>query len=95
MEPRFWPTFGQALHYLTDLGFVFDRSRPGFVIPRHPTEGSWFAFRDRSPETPAREVELLDMRAQLTGRGFVSDEEFARFWDQHTPRVLAPTQPTG
>jgi hypothetical protein len=94
MEPRYWPTFGQVIQYLTDLGFTSFIDQPGSLAFRHPNDDSWFLFRDRDRNTPAREADLIDMREQLTGRGFVSDEEFAKFWDQRNPRILAPTQPT-
>jgi hypothetical protein len=77
-----WPTFGQLLQYLRDLGFTVGPGQPGYVRCEHVGEGSWFVFRDRDPDTPSREVELLDAKVQLTGRGFVTDEEFARFWNQ-------------
>jgi hypothetical protein len=94
MEPKYWPTFGTVLKYLERLGFKFDRSREGYVIPYHPTEGSWFGFRDIEPALPAREADLLDMKVQLTYRGFVTDDEFADFWDQGRKRIPEPVQPT-
>lgn len=93
MERKDWPTFGQTLDYLANLGFVFEVDPPGRMVCRHPEEGSWFLFRDRDRDTPAREIELLDMRAQLTGRGFVTDEEFAQFWTQYGWRKTQPAQP--
>lgn len=84
-----WPTFGDVLRYLTDLGFVTTSARPGYVACRHPDEGSWFVFREQTADRPAREIELLDVRAQLTGRGFVTDGEFARFWDRSSTPAAA------
>ena len=94
MTPAQWPTFGQVLQYLTDLGFAHASDRPGWIAARHPHDDSWFLFRDRDSNTPAREVELLDMREQLTGRGFVSDDEFTRFWDQRGWGAVHRRQPT-
>lgn len=82
MEPTRWPTFGQLLDYLNEFGFAVGPGKPGYVLCEHTNEGSWFVFRDRERETPARESELLDAKVQLTGRGFVTDEDFARFWNQ-------------
>jgi hypothetical protein len=82
MEATHWPTFGQLLQYLRALGFTVGPGRPGYVRGEHPEEGSWFVFRDRDQSTPAREVELLDAKVQLTQRGFVTEQEFARFWNQ-------------
>lgn len=88
-----WPTLEETLGYLQTLGFTVTDGQPGFLLIEHPEEGSWFVFRARDPKTPAREIELLDMRAQLTGRGFVTDDEFAQFWSQNGWRTVQPAQP--
>lgn len=82
-----WPTFGEVQEYLRGLGFAVAPGQPGYVVCEHFGEGCWFVFRDRDRDTPARETELLDMKVQLAYRGFVTDEEFARFWNRGVPRV--------
>lgn len=77
-----WPTFGEIQEYLRGLGFTVGPGQPGYVACEHPEDDSWFVFRDRDSNTPARESELLDMKVQLTGRGFVTEAEFTRFWNQ-------------
>jgi hypothetical protein len=76
-----WPTLGQTLDYLRGLGFVVRAGNSGHLFAQHPTDGSWFVFRDRDPSSPARALELVDLKWQLPGRGFVTDAEFARFWN--------------
>ena len=87
-----WPTLEEALNYLFKLGFVASPGRPGFIFVEHLDEGCWLVFRERERNTPAREVELLNMRTQLTWRGFVSDDEFAQFWSQNGWRMVQPVQ---
>jgi hypothetical protein len=94
VDNYYWPTVAATHKYLADLDFTSRLDPRGFVIFTHPTNDCWFAFRNRGPEEPAREVELLQMKVQLTYRGFVTDEEFAQFWDQRNPRILRPAQPT-
>ena len=89
-----WPTLDEALSYLIKLGFVESQGQPGFLLIEHPEEDCWFVFRDREKTTPAREVELLNMQALLTGRGLVSDDEFAQFWSQNGWRMVQAAQPT-
>ncbi|MBY0514327.1 MAG: hypothetical protein K2P78_10495 [Gemmataceae bacterium] len=89
-----WPTFGEVLDYLRRLGYSAGSPKPGYVSYELPAAGSVFVFRDRDPAEPAREGELVEMRVQLTYRGVVSDEEFARFWARGTPRPAPATQPT-
>ena len=86
-----WPTFGEVQEYLRGLGFQVGPGMPGYVVCEHPEDSSWFVFRDRDLNTPARESELLDMKVQLPGRGFVTDEEYARFWNQGMQPAAQPT----
>ena len=90
MAAPHWPTFGEVQQYLRNLGFEVAPGQPGYVACEHP-EGSWFVFRDRDPSTPARETELLDMKVQLTHRGFVTDEEYARFWNRNSHPASTPS----
>lgn len=76
-----WPTLGQTLEYLRALGFSVRAGEPGYIFVQHPTDDSWFVFLDRDLDSPARTADLVDMKWQLPGRGFVTDEEFARFWN--------------
>jgi hypothetical protein len=89
MDQVSWPSFGQVLDYLRELGFLIGPGERGYVVAKHPEDGSWFVFRERDMNAPARAMELMDMKVQLPGRGFVTDEEYARFWN---PTVL-PIQP--
>jgi hypothetical protein len=77
-----WPTLGEMQEYLLRLGFAISHNRPGFIVCKHPEDGSWFVFRERDRDSLANEGELLDLKVQLPGRGFVSDVEFSRFWNQ-------------
>ncbi len=85
-----WPTLGQTLDYLRTLGFTVRAGDPGYIFVQHPTDDSWFVFLDRDLTSPARTVDLVDMKWQLPGRGFVTDEEFARFWN---PAMLPAQRP--
>lgn len=76
-----WPTLGQTLDYLRALGFVIRPNGSGHLFAQHHSDDSWFAFFDRDLNTPTRTADLVDMKWQLPGRGFVTDEEFARFWN--------------
>ena len=84
METPAWPAFGQVLQYLRSLGFTTATGPDGFVVATHPGDDVSVEFRDRDTSSPARETELLTLKTQLTYRGFVSDEEFARFWNRNT-----------
>jgi hypothetical protein len=77
-----WPSFGELLDYLCSLGFKVHNPRPGLIWCEHPEEGSTFAFREQDCGTPAREIELLNVQIQLTHRGIVTEQEYARFWNQ-------------
>lgn len=85
-----WPTFAELQQYLAALGFTVGAGRPGYVACEHPTDDCWFVFIDREPDSPARETELLNVRGQLTHRGFVTDDEFARFWNPRARRAETP-----
>lgn len=81
-----WPTFGEMLDYLRGFGFTTRPGKPGSLVAEHPQEpDTWFIFFDRGPDTPAREVELLDLKTMLPARGFVTDQEYARFWSPYNP----------
>jgi hypothetical protein len=90
METGNWPTVAQVLDYLRAMGFVIGPGKPGYTVAKHPTDGSWFAFRDGDPNAPARAADLVDMKWQLPGRGFVTDDEFARFWNPRARRAETP-----
>lgn len=95
MDAPTWPSFGRMLQYLTDRGFVLNRSHhPGHVFalyPGHPE--AWFVFRDRPAGEPARGIELVGMRNQLDWQGFVSVREFSQFWTEYGPRQPEPAPP--
>ena len=94
MTTPHWPTVGELESYLTAFGFVRTDRDENAVFFEHPEERSWFLFRRFDKDLPAREMDLLDARAMLTGRGFVSDGDFKQFWNQHAPRVLRTPEPT-
>ncbi len=86
MVMKQWPTFGEMLDYLRQLGYSFRTTRPGYLACELPQADSIFVFRERESTEPAREGELLELRVQLTYRGLATDEEFAQFWMQGMPR---------
>ena len=94
-----WPTFGQMLDYLRGLGFT-TRKADDMVFAEHPEEDdTWFTFRDRPLDEPARGIELVDLRFMLDQRGFVEPQEFAYFWTEYGPvrrpePKPAPPEPT-
>ena len=90
MAPH-WPTFGELQEYLRGLGYSVGPGQPGYLVCEHLDAGSWFVFRDRDSSAPARETELLDLKVQLTHRGFVTDAEYARFWNPGVSRVETPS----
>lgn len=95
MASPYWPTVGELDAYLTSFGFVRTDRNENAVYFEHPEDkGCWFLFRRFDKDRPAREMDLLDARAMLTGRGFVSDDEFKQFWNQHAPRVLRTPETT-
>lgn len=86
MEPGRWPTFGEVLQYLRELGFEATLADPGKLVCSRPDDDARFTFRDRDRSTPARETELLTLKSQLTYRGFVTEDEYARFWNRGVRR---------
>lgn len=95
MDTLRWPTFGELLQYLRGLGFTIGPGQPGYVVAEHPSDDVYFVFRDRDPGTPARETELLSLRVQLTYRGFVTDEDFAKFWNRNVQPAAAASEKPG
>lgn len=95
MATPYWPTAGELDAYLTSFGFVRTVRDEKAVQYTHPDdEESWFLFRLQDSNLPAREMDLLDARALLTGRGFVSDDDFKQFWNQRAPRILRTPEAT-
>lgn len=91
MDNAGWPTVGQVLDYLRALGFAVGPGKPGYIVAKHPVDQSWFVFRDGELTAPARTIDLVDMKWQLPGRGFVTEEEYARFWNPNMQPVAPPT----
>ncbi|QJW99311.1 hypothetical protein FTUN_6914 [Frigoriglobus tundricola] len=85
-----WPTFGEVLEYLRALGFAVGTGKPGYIVAKHPEDESWFVFRERDLNSPARATERVNMKVQLPGRGFVTDEEYALFWNPSMQPACPP-----
>ncbi len=88
------PTFGRLLEYLRGLGFATTDRPDKMVVASEPDSGTVLLFRDRSPDDPVREHELLLARVQLTYRGWVSEADFDRFRSEDNQTAAAGEKPT-
>jgi len=83
-------TLAQVLQLLRDFGFIPKSGKKGVIVYSHDDSGAVFLFRERELDSPALMTELVNLRKQLTYRGFMTDEEFDRFLSE--PPVPAPQE---
>jgi len=96
MNPLPRPSLGQMLRFVHDLGFTQRGIYETSIVCRHPGEDVVLLFLIAPEDEPIREVDFRFARKFLTERGFVSDEDFARFALEATrPQPAIDPTPAG
>jgi hypothetical protein len=73
-------THGHLLALLSELGFrskVIDKHN---VVYEHKPSGSVIFLPNNPPETPAREVDYMQMRSQFDWRGLMERDDFEMYF---------------
>lgn len=68
--------FAQLQRFLAQIGFFAVRDQEGWRF-EHPSSNTVFLFRAYRPADRVYEHDLFLVRAQLDGRGLISEEEFS------------------